>query len=94
MTSTDDHLEIILKDMMIKSQTTVMSVGQTANCLTYNRKVTAFTAVMGDKWKCRVEATITEQSQLLERTDSDLFGTGFPKHIAERAKAKKESTDA
>ena len=69
-----------------------MIVGQTTNCLTYNRKVSVFTAVMGDK--CRVEATITEQSQLLERTDADLFETGFPKHIVERAKAKKESTDA
>ena len=75
MTSTDDHLEIPLENMIKNIEQTIMMVGQTAHCLD----------------KRRAKTTIREQSQLLEWMDIYLFGTGFCRHIIETAKAKKES---
>ena len=54
-----------------------MIVGKTINCLTYNRRVLVLTI-------------IREQSQLHEKMDENLFGTGFHKQIVEAAMAKKE----
>ena len=74
---------------MIKNiEQTVLMVGKTINCLTYIRRISALTAVMGDKR--RAKTTIREQSQLLERMDANFFGTGFHKPIVETARTKKE----
>ena len=37
-----------------------------------------------------MKTTISEQSQLLERKDANLFGIKFSKHITETANPKKE----
>lgn len=54
-----------------------MIVGKTINCLTYDRRVLVLTI-------------IRQQSQLHEKMDENLFGTGFRKQIVEAAMAKKE----
>ena len=59
-----------------------MLVCQTVNALTYNRRILALSAVMGDKRKAT--STIKEQSGLLEKVDSNLFGSSFRKHVVEK----------
>ena len=91
MNCTNDHLGIPWEDMIKSIEQTVMIVSQTVNCLTYNRQVSALTAVMGDKHIAKT--TIREQIQLLKRAGANLFGTGFRKYIFDASKAMKESKD-
>ena len=65
--------------------------GQTVYALTYHRQVLELSAVMDDKRKAKY--TIREQSGLLKKVDCKLFGSSFRKHVAETAKAKKESKE-
>lgn len=89
--SSDDRTEIQLEDLAKHLEQTVMLIGQTFNALTYNRRLNALSVIMSDKRKAK--NTIKEQSSLLEKTDANLFGSSFRKHVIETAKAKKESKE-
>lgn len=70
---------------------TVILIRRTIHALTFHRRVLALSAVIGDKWKSM--STIKEHSGLLEKVDSNFFGSGFRKNVVETAKAIKESKE-
>ena len=91
LASKDNQPQISLEDMAQQVEQTILLLGQTFNALTYQRRLSALSAVMLDHKKA--QATLKEQSHLLEDSGACLFGKSFRKHVVDTAKAKKESKE-